>query len=352
MINILFFTNTPNLRQTISGKGRAAAVVDNYQDAVNILDQAFISLMVMDFNIPEIKCRALLEYAHDYYPDIPVLALSAVPFDPEEFTPNISATYVNAPYNENEVGAIIESELKLLSQGGKISNVSPPSFAQLLAMEGKSGVLRVFTKQNKWGGLLVFKDGRLTHARFSEFRGIEAACRILTWDETDIYIQNKAYPFEDTINSDLQSIIVKSVHMKDEGQTGPAAVKPRPAPKKPAAPAPKPEPAAAAPAPAPPPPVKQKKSFPEALESFLAEQLGGPEHIGQVTSDPEAEEKIHELSALGPIFELGGLRVICADEGIEKGLHVAGPIPTTVKIPPQSSLEKITVLITRFLDTI
>lgn len=330
MLNLLFFTNNQDLKRTISGKKHGLAEVDNYQDAVNILRQAFISLIVMDFNLPAIKCRALLEHAHDYYPDIPVLAISPAPLDQIDLPPNIAASYVNPAYVEDEVKQVIESEILNLSRGGKISNVSPPSFAQLLEMEGKSGVLRVFDKKNKWGGLLVFKSGILTDARFSEFRGEDAACRIMTWDETDIFIQNKEYPFKDTITSDLQSIIVKSVHMKDEQQAVPVVKQPSPEPL----------------------PTKPKASFPDMLESYMVRHIGSRGGIGQVAYDPEAEERISELKALGSLFELGELKLICADEGIEKGLHVAGPTPTTIKINPQSSLEKITLLITRFLDTI
>jgi len=328
-MNILFFTNDPgvqeSIRQAMAGKKHSLAMATNYQEAVNILGHVFISLLVVDFNMSQIKCKALLAHTQDQYPDIPVITLSSFPLDQIDLPHNTFASYVGTPFVGNELKLIIESEVQNLVQGGTITNVSPPSFAQLLEMEGKSCILRIFEKNSLKGGLLVFRSGRLVDARYSGFRGMDAACRILAWDETDIFIQNKDYPAKDRINSDLQSIIVKSVHMKDE--SGYKAAPDRPM-------------------------LARQGAFPEKLGKHLEMQLGNRTCILDVFHDPAAGKRLREARALGAIFDLGRLKLGCADNGTENGLFVAGPVPTTIKLGTQSPQEKITLLITRYLDTI
>ncbi|WDP92981.1 MAG: response regulator [Desulfobacter sp.] len=335
MLNLLLFTNDPGLqdeaRKAITGKTYALVTAPNYQEAVGILGHVFISMVVVDFNLSRIKCTALLEHVQEHYPDIPVIALSSTPLDQEDLPRNISASYMGSPFVSKDLQQIIEAEIRNLISGGTISNVSPPSLAQLLEMEGKSCILRIFEKKAKAGGLLVFRAGKLIDSRFGGFKPIEAACRILAWDEADIYIQNKEYPVEDRINLDLKSIIVRSVHMKDEGQTAVAQQPP------PAARQPKSQP---------------KEAFPKNLGSFLDKHLDNRSGIVKVGYDAHAEELLRDVRDLGPLFELGRLRLICADDGAENGLFVDGPVPTTVTLSAQSPLEKITLLITRFLDII
>ncbi len=330
MLNILFFSNDPGVQESVrhamAGKPHSLAMATNYQEAVKILGHVFISLLVVDFNMSQIKCKALLTHTQDEYPDIPVITLSSFPLDQMDLPQsNTFASYVGTPFMGNEIKQIIESEIQNLIQGGTITNVSPPSFAQLLEMERKSCILRLFEKNTKKGGLLVFRSGRLVDARYSGFRAVEAACRILAWDEADIYIQNKDYPVKGRINSDLKSIIVKSVHMKDEGGYEPAPTRSEP--------------------------VRQN-AFPEKLGKFLNTQLGNRSGICDIFHDPSTDRQLRDARSLGALFDLGRLKLGCADNGTETGLFVAGPVPTTVKLGHQSPQEKITLLINRYLDTI
>ncbi len=333
MLNILFFTNDPvvqgSVEKNISGQDRSSLTAPTYQEAVNILGNIFISLMVVDFKLSHIKCRALLEHVRDLYPDIPVVTVSASQLDKEDALNPRSTSYVANPFDPNAFNQVIEAEIQNLIQGGTITNVSPPLFAQLLEMEQRTCILRIFEKKTKNGGLLVFRDGMLVDARYKGFRAMDAACRVLAWEEADVFLQNANYQETETIDTDLKSIIMRSVHMKDEGHAS--------------------LPKQQSPAPATSQPKKQPVSTTKNLATYLAKEMGGRSGVDDIYQDPSLTGTLDHAQSLGDAFDLGRLKLVYSDnESTGANIIVAGSQPTKLKLNAHCPRDRIIQSITRY----
>jgi CheY-like chemotaxis protein len=187
-------------------------------EAVQKLKETSVSLIVLDLKMPRMDGMSLLSHTREKYPDIPVIIVSG--YRTAEMYKLAKAkgviAYISKPFQVDDLGKIIMSTLQKEANGGIMHNVSPTVFLQLMEMEAKTCTIRILEKKSGKGGILYFADGKLLDARVGEIQGLDAAYRVFTWEEVTIFIQNECATRKNTINSDLQPIIMKAVGMKDE----------------------------------------------------------------------------------------------------------------------------------------
>lgn len=324
-LNILLVTEDSALKhsvkQALSGRKYKLVRAGTYHDAVNSLDRFFIVLLVLDYNMPDIKCRAVLNHVRTYYPDIPVVTLSPRPLKGIDSSRLRIVNYDAVAPDPAALVQLIGSELERMNRGGTLSHVSPHLFAQLLEMEERSCVLRVFESGTGNGALMVFRSGKLIDARFRRFRATEAACRVLAWEDTDILIQNDKITLEDRIRADLQSIIVKSAHMKDENRESPNLSGP------------------------------ERGRVPQRLNAFLRKQMNGRDHVDDIFHDPGLEDVISDIRVLGNRFNLGRFRMAAVDKGRDRReIIIPGDPPVKVLLTPQSPENSVLRAIAQFTE--
>ncbi len=187
-------------------------------EAVQKLKETSVSLIILDLKMPRMDGMSLLSHTREKYPDIPVIIVSG--YRTAEMYKLAKAkgviAYISKPFQVDDLGKIIMSTLQKEANGGIMHNVSPTVFLQLMEMEAKTCTIRILEKKSGKGGILYFADGKLLDARVGEIQGLDAAYRVFTWEEVTIFIQNECSTRKNTINSDLQPIIMKAVGMKDE----------------------------------------------------------------------------------------------------------------------------------------
>lgn len=187
-------------------------------EAVQILKDTSISLIILDLKMPRMDGMSLLSHTREKYPDIPVIIVSG--YRTAEMYKLAKAqgviAYISKPFQVDDLGKIIMSTLQKEADGGIMHNVSPTVFLQLMEMEAKTCTIRILNKTNGMGGILYFIDGNLLDARVGERKGLDAAYKVFGWDDVTIFIQNECEHRENIINSPLQPIIMKAVGMKDE----------------------------------------------------------------------------------------------------------------------------------------
>lgn len=187
-------------------------------EAVQILKDTSISLIVLDLKMPRMDGMSLLSHTREKYPDIPVIIVSG--YRTAEMYKLAKAkgviAYISKPFQVDDLGKIIMSTLQKEADGGIMHNVSPTVFLQLMEMEAKTCTIRILNKINGMGGILYFIDGNLLDARVGEIQGLDAAYKVFGWEDVTIFIQNECAPRKNVINSQLQPIIMKAVGMKDE----------------------------------------------------------------------------------------------------------------------------------------
>ncbi len=187
-------------------------------DAVKMLEEQYVSLIVMDLKMPRMDGITLLAQVKEKYPDIPVIIISGYR------TADLYAlakkkgvvAYISKPFQVDDLAKVILSTLQKEAEGGTMNNVSPVVFLQLMEMEGKTSTIRIVDKTSRRGGVLYFQEGNLIDARMNEVYGIDAAYILFGWEDVTLYIQNECPPRANVINSDLQPIIMKAVEMKDD----------------------------------------------------------------------------------------------------------------------------------------
>ncbi len=187
-------------------------------EAVQKLKETSISLIVLDLKMPRMDGMSLLSHTREKYPDIPVIIVSG--YRTAEMYKLAKAkgviAYISKPFQVDDLGKIIMSTLQKEANGGIMHNVSPTVFLQLMEMEAKTCTIRILDKKTEKGGILYFSEGNLLDARVGDILGLEAAYRVFTWEEVTLFIQNECAARDNTINSELQPIIMKAVGMKDE----------------------------------------------------------------------------------------------------------------------------------------
>ncbi|MFH2218818.1 MAG: DUF4388 domain-containing protein [Pseudomonadota bacterium] len=96
---------------------------------------------------------------------------------------------------------------------GQIYGVSIDSFLQMAQMERTTCTLTV--KFEGQVGYLYILDGELISAETGDFEKVEAACRIISWPESTIEIENSCNKTENEINQPLMNILMEGLRLRD-----------------------------------------------------------------------------------------------------------------------------------------
>lgn len=187
-------------------------------EAVKELKKFPFSLVITDLVMPRMDGTSLISHIRQHYPDLPIIAMSAVQDPAIEAGIKAGGTlaYLCKPFRADELVMLITGSLKQEADGGIMYDVSPSVFLQLMEMDRKTCTIRILDKTSGRGGIVYFIDGSLVDARAGERRGIEAAYEVFTWETVTLFITNSCAPRENVIHSDLQPIIMRAAGMKDE----------------------------------------------------------------------------------------------------------------------------------------
>ncbi|MFC1857771.1 DUF1566 domain-containing protein [Thermodesulfobacteriota bacterium] len=98
--------------------------------------------------------------------------------------------------------------------GGQIRGVSLDSFLQMAHMEKTTCTLKVIAGR-KVGHLYILK-GNLISAETGDLEDLDAAHRIIAWENIAIEIDNACSRTEDRINQPLMNILMEGLRLKDE----------------------------------------------------------------------------------------------------------------------------------------
>ncbi|MCP3955113.1 MAG: DUF4388 domain-containing protein [Desulfobacterales bacterium] len=98
--------------------------------------------------------------------------------------------------------------------GGQLQGISLDSFLQMVQMEKTTCTLKVVSGKKE--GVLYILDGDLISAEAQGLENLEAACAIISWDNTTIEIENTCNKTEDEIKQPLMHVLMEGLKLKDE----------------------------------------------------------------------------------------------------------------------------------------
>lgn len=187
----------------------------NGQEAVEVLKDNQIDLLVTDLEMPHMNGFELLAWASGELPQLPVIVMTA--FGTPEIESRL-AQYETIQYLEKplDLDTLEKAIFEGLGKDSKsyIQGITPASFLQLLQIEKKSCTLKV-TSANKVGYLYMF-EGNLIDAEYDERCGESAAHEIICWEKPKIELDNICRRQEGLINATIESILLNAHCIKDE----------------------------------------------------------------------------------------------------------------------------------------
>ena len=98
--------------------------------------------------------------------------------------------------------------------GGQLQGISLDAFLQMVQMEKTTCTLKVVSGKKK--GRLYILKGDLISAETQGMENFDAACAIISWDETLIEIENTCKKSENEINQPLMHVLMEGLKLKDE----------------------------------------------------------------------------------------------------------------------------------------
>ena len=187
-------------------------------EAIKMLKESPISLVVTDLKMPQMNGATLLAYIVEHFPDIPVIIMTGYGKENLKRQTQMRGAmeYIEKPIVISDLARKIKMILQKESEGGILHDISSGMFLQLMDMEMKTCTIRLNDKQSGKHGVLFVKEGALIDARIGSIQGTAAAYEILSWDEANLSIQNACFNKKKRIESDLQAVLLEAMRLKDE----------------------------------------------------------------------------------------------------------------------------------------
>jgi CheY-like chemotaxis protein len=191
-------------------------LADNGEEAIKILKQRNISLLVTDIVMPKVDGLELLAYMSENHPDIPCIVMTGHASELAEKLSEDKLRLFQKPFQLDDLNQAIIQALEQDVPGGTLRGISVASFLQMIEMEQKTCLIEVHLP-GKEKGIFYFVEGELQDAEHGSLKGEAAAYRIIAWDKASIRcmkLPNKK--IEKRINTELTSLIMESMRRKDE----------------------------------------------------------------------------------------------------------------------------------------
>ena len=193
-------------------------LTSNGEEAIRILHQRDISLLVADIAIPKIDCLNLLNYIKKKHPHILCIVITAHTIPKiEEMLSDINVfRFFQKPFQLEEVTQTILQALEPDNSGSALKGISVSGFLQMIELEDKTCLFEVFSP-GKGKGIFYFQEGIPFDAVYGNLKGEEAAFKIIAMDEAEIRFKNlPKKKIAKRINTELTSLIMEAMRRKDE----------------------------------------------------------------------------------------------------------------------------------------
>jgi len=149
------------------------------QEAIDILKQGPVSLMVTDIQMPRVDGLVLLAHVSEYHPNLPCFVMTAYG------TPQMKARlpkdlirFFNKPFDIEELAQAIIAVLEKDFSREALYGISLISFLQIIEMEKTSCTFEI-ESSNQARGMMHFKGGVLYDAECGDLKGEAAALELI-----------------------------------------------------------------------------------------------------------------------------------------------------------------------------
>ncbi|MFO7716174.1 response regulator [Desulfosarcina sp.] len=184
-------------------------------EAVSILQNQPIDLLVTDLKMPVMDGFELLGYMSRHHPELPIIVMTA--FGTQEIEDRLKKAgnyhYVEKPLDIDNLAVAIYKALGDASRSF-IRGINLATFLQLVQLENKTCTLKIKSKSGR--GVLHIKKGELYAAQTETASGEKAVCEIVCWDDPEIDMEPICRCKEREIEASIEYILLEAFRMEDE----------------------------------------------------------------------------------------------------------------------------------------
>ncbi len=194
------------VKRSLEGPERKVLTASNGLEAVELLRDQAVDLLVTDLEMPLMGGFQLLAHVASRYPAVPVLVLSGVLDDEKrDKVQELGALRVYAkPPEAASLRSAVES-LLLRAPDGRFKGMNLLSLLTLVHWEKKTCTLSI-QRHGGASGMLYVMDGQLVHATCGAKEDAEAALEILGWDRADVTMMESC-KIERTLQQPMEALL-------------------------------------------------------------------------------------------------------------------------------------------------
>jgi CheY-like chemotaxis protein len=192
-------------------------LANNGEEAISVLEQGDISVLVTDIRMPKIDGLALLAYISENYPEIPCIVMTGYPTaDMQERVSKDILHFLQKPFKIGTLAQAITEALDRDIPAGSLDGISVANILQLIEIEEKTCLIEIVSTVGG-KGLFYFKDGELYDAISGNLKGEEAALEIIVMEKPKIRFRNiPNKKIARRIKTGLTGLIMEAARLKDE----------------------------------------------------------------------------------------------------------------------------------------
>jgi CheY-like chemotaxis protein len=176
-------------------------------EAMNILNQGPVSLVVTDIQMPMIDGLVLLAFIRERYPNLPCIIMSS--YGSAELKDQVNRDilhFIDKPFKVDELAQIILSALDR-PKDKKPNRISIYDLLYLIIFGRKTCIFKIMPEEGQ-SGYYYFYKGELFNAIFGELKGEEAVIKMLTYENAKVvFTKPPIHAGRDLVNIDINKLI-------------------------------------------------------------------------------------------------------------------------------------------------
>ncbi|WP_240194432.1 response regulator [Desulfopila inferna] len=188
-------------------------------EALNILNETAVSLVITDINMPGMSGLELLTEVSTKWKDTKVIIMTAYPSNAfaNKAKKDGAVQFVEKPFDINEMREIVENVLEEGGSGQTNGGIALLDIIQFNGLAKSTSALKITAGGKE--GMIFFKEGKVIHAMFGNDTGETAFFNIIETEGAELQSVNGVDPPLVSMGKSVESLMLEAAVMKDEAKS-------------------------------------------------------------------------------------------------------------------------------------
>ncbi len=191
--------------------------VNSGKEALDILSQVPVDLVLSDIRMPEISGMDLLLEIREKYPTTKVIIMTA--YGSSEIQNEANARgcfrYIEKPFEMQDLRKLVMDGVQdKKGFEGRVSDFQISDLIQMTCLGRLTNALLVEKDRQK--GSIFIEDGNITHCEMDDMEGEKAFYEIMSWEGGSFSVEKGMKSEKETILKGWQGLLIESMRLADE----------------------------------------------------------------------------------------------------------------------------------------